>query len=542
MRIEHLPADVLGLSPVARAARAGTLRTAFVPRRLDDIPRPAERHEPEQREELSRALQRSLAPLGPHIRVLDALRALARPGVPCVVTGQQPGFLTSPLLSLYKALQAVRLAERLGARWDVPVVAVFWNHADDHDVAEVHHAHLVNENLDLQKLALAGMSSGRLPVSQIVLDEDEHRLAAIRARLGELVGGGVHGAEALALFVPRAGESLARAFTRSMTELLGHTGLVVLEPDAVRDPLSHALAGVVGRAPAPARERGAAAVRAEGLEPAIEPLTAALVYRHEENGRRPLRSGGDGFRYDGEPGSRTPAELAAEIVQEPSAWSPGALLRPIVQDLVLPVCAYVGGFGELAYHLELGDLRTLVGAPATPFVPRVSCTLVDPECAVALKKVDVALKDYLRTKGTAAEDDVESAGDVPAVANELRAAAERAAQDIEDARAGLEELDRGLAIQARKTAEQVRSLVDKLAAKAERVQRNRTGKGRRHQRRLATALLPRGDAQERVLGPLPFVARFGREWVDELAAAIDPLAPEHMALYFDDDGRTEDET
>jgi hypothetical protein len=33
-----------------------------------------------------------------------------------------------------------------------------------------------------------------------------------------------------------------------------------------------------------------------------------------------------------------------------------------------------------------------------------------------------------------------------------------------------------------------------------------------------------------VLGPLPFVARFGEEWIAELLGEIDPLAPEHMVV------------
>src|SRR5207344_2072434 len=93
------------------------------------------------------------------------------------------------------------------------------------------------------------------------------------------------------------------------------------------------------------------------------------------------------YRYDGEAGARTAVELAAEIVQEPLAWSAGALLRPVVQDLVLPTAAYVGGWGELDYHAQLGPLRALAGAPATPFVPRLSATLVDAAARESLGKL-----------------------------------------------------------------------------------------------------------------------------------------------------------
>ena len=92
-------------------------------------------------------------------------------------------------------------------------------------------------------------------------------------------------------------------------------------------------------------------------------------------------------------------------------------------------------------------------------------------------------------------------------------------------------LDPSLVVQLKRTADQVRAVVDKLAAKAERVHQNHAGKGRRHERRLQNALFPHGEPQERVLGPFTFVARFGFDWIAELAAAIDPLGAQHTVVY-----------
>ena len=86
-------------------------------------------------------------------------------------------------------------------------------------------------------------------------------------------------------------------------------------------------------------------------------------------------------------------------------------------------------------------------------------------------------------------------------------------------------------MQLRKAGDQIVSLVDKLAEKAERVHQNRSGKGQRHVRRVNNLLFPNGEPQERVLGPLAFVARFGEDWIHDLAREIDPLAPEHLAVH-----------
>ena len=506
------------------------------------IPRPPARLDARERAALARALEEHLAPLAPHVAVLDAVRSLADLRACAVVTGQQPGFLASPLYSLYKALQAIRLARVLEEEWKTPVVALFWNHADDHDVAEVHHAHFVNRNLDLQKVALAGLSSGRLPFSRIKIREQSAGLASIRALIGQFLEGAPFTARALEIFVPRDGETIAGAFTRSLTDLLGPLGLVVLEPDWIRPNLSHELARVVDAVPFRHLEAAVTRLRERGVEPPIDPAVAALVYAHDEHGRRALRHGGDGFRFDGEDGSRTGSELAAEIVQDPLAWSPGALLRPIVQDLCLPVAAYVGGGGELAYHAELPELRARVGAPATPFVPRVSFTLVDPECRASLRKLGLGVEDVLRARGARAAGDV-AAADVPPVASALRSVGASAAKSLEALRDDLAALDPALLSQLQRAASQMRSAGDWIAEKAERVHQNKSGKGRRHLRRLESTLCPGGELQERVLGPLPFVARFGEGWIAELALSMDPFAavrtkerkPSHLVVEIGDD-------
>lgn len=535
MRIEHLPADVFELSPLARAALTGGLaRTRVVlPRRTDELPQPPDHLDPDEREALALALATGLAPLAPHVAVLDAVRLLGQPGTCAVVTGQQPGLCASPLYSLYKAVHAVRLARRLSEAWERPVVALFWNHADDHDVAEVHHLHVLNKNLDLQKIGLAGVSSGRLMLSQLVLDDEKHRLAALRASLAEIVRDLPHAERALDLFVPRHGETLARAFTRAFTELLGPLGLVVLEPDWIRPALSAQLARIVALEPVNALARGADNVRALGFEPAIDPKSAALVFAIDARGRRALRPGGDGWKYDDEPGSRTSAELAAEIVQDPRAWSPGALLRPLVQDLCLPVAAYIGGFGELAYHVELPELRALADVPQTPFVPRISLSLVEPEVRRSLAKLDVPLGAVLRARGSFAGPVANTPP--PAVLAEITRAKENAQRELVALREALETLDPTLGALLRRTIEQVKNSLDGLAEKTERVHQNKTGKGKRDERRLNNALFPRGEPQERVLGPLHFVARHGEDWIRALAVELEPFGAEHLALHLGDD-------
>ena len=530
LRVEALPADVFELTELSRRALAGTLDLADFPVacKATDIAVPDERFTPEERAHLAKWLESQLSPLGAHVHVLDSVRALAQPGATCVIAGHQPGFLLSPLLIVYKAAQTVALARRLSEALREPVVPVFWNHADDHDIAEVHHAHFLNRNLDLQKVGLAGMSSTRRPLSRIAIDEDAQRLGAVRALFRHIFGDHEHIDDALDALVPKGPTTFARAFTTSLLELFGKHGLVVVEPDWFREECSGALAHLVGKEPAKHLARGEAALRAAGHDVAIPVDEAALVYRVDDAGRHALRAGGDGFRYDEEPGSRTRAELAAEIVQEPSAWSAGALLRPLVQDSVLPVVAHVGGHGELAYHAQLGALRVAADVPLTPFVPRVSITLCDEDLRASAERLGANLRDLLRARGAWSPEGEDFAA--PPVIDQVRRIGHEAARALLDKRAELAEVEPSLAPNLRRAVAQFQGALDKLADKASRVEANRAGKGGRHLRRLNNALCPRGVAQERVLSPLPFLARHGRDWLDALCTELDPFCSEHLLV------------
>jgi hypothetical protein len=119
------------------------------------------------------------------------------------------------------------------------------------------------------------------------------------------------------------------------------------------------------------------------------------------------------------------------------------------------------------------------------------------------------------------------------VARELRELAHRTAQELLKLRGRLAELDRGIAGQLKLAAKQLRTPIERLAERAERVQRNRSGGERRHLRRLRAALLPGGAPQEDVLPTLPFVARHGTDWVGALLAEMDPRPVEHVAVHLD---------
>jgi len=117
----------------------------------------------------------------------------------------------------------------------------------------------------------------------------------------------------------------------------------------------------------------------------------------------------------------------------------------------------------------------------------------------------------------------------------MRAIAERAAKQLLEQRAALKEVDRGLAIQLKRAADEVKKTVGKLVERGERVHSNRTGKARRHLRRLDNSLFPREAPQERSLTILQLTAQHGTGWIPALVEGIDPLPSEHLLIHLEAD-------
>src|SRR5512133_2852808 len=96
-----------------------------------------------------------------------ALARLAQPGTVAVMTGQQAGLFSGPAYTMYKVLHAVKLAAWLSEN-GVPAVPVFWLATEDHDVVEVNHVWVFDEQHRASKVEMR-RSAGAQPVGEVTL-------------------------------------------------------------------------------------------------------------------------------------------------------------------------------------------------------------------------------------------------------------------------------------------------------------------------------------------------------------------------------------
>ncbi len=541
LTIEHLAANILGIDALDRATLTTSgsapkgLAGHLTPRRLEDFPSPSDQLDPEERKSLAINLENGLAPFEPHVAVLDSVRKLALRESSIVITTHRPELLGGTLEVCWKALHSIRLAKELEARWKKPVIPVFWIDSFDGDLASANRFYLLNSHRDPRRVGLAGMPPGPHAASRLKLIGDKQRISAVEGVLRQQLSKAPALEAALQSCMPREGQSFSQAFARTLLTEWGKQGLVVVDPEWLLPDLNHLLSQAILSDPLPALRRGAEQMTAAGYDPTVDLDKEAICFRMLGSRMHPLREGGEGFRYDNEPGSRTKSELAAEIVQSPSDWSPSSVILPALQEGLLPLAARIGNWQEGARSALLSNLRTSLGLAPCPFVPRVSGTLIDPECLASIAREGGGLKAAFELDSSTKPPRKESKQNQAAVhqsdlAKQMRLAVGNCSRELNALRTEIAEFDRGLAMQLKRTASKIRSEVAHFATRLERAQANHSGKRQRHHRVLSNNLRPLGSSQESVLAWMPYCAQFGSAWLDQLMRDLDPIPTEHLGL------------
>ena len=460
--------------------------------------------------------------------VLDLVERLRDPASVAVVTGQQLGLFAGPLYTVYKALTAVRLAERLAEETGRPAVPVFWLADEDHDFAEVRGA-VFTSGRDVRFATYDDgrpLDGPRPPVGHIVLDAAA--LADTVAQLERALPDGPFRAEALHLArdAYRPGRTMRDAFALLLRSLV--PGIVLMSADDAR--LKRLAAPVLQREAADWRDTARAISEqterliAAGFHAQIEPSPLGLFWTDAAGIRRPVdpREAG-GVTLRGTDERWTDAEWQARVARSPERVSPNVAIRPLVQDTLLPTAAYVAGPGEAAYYAQLAPVYARFGVPMPAIVPRLSLTLVETGVRKVLDRYGLTLADLrgpigaLWTRLALAASDA----DVPGTFADARDRAEHLADDLERLAAEVDGSLDGAAAAARQA---LRHALGRLETKTIRVEKRHHADVLARLERARAALWPAGALQERALSPLQPVALHGADVFQRVVAAV-PFDP-----------------
>jgi bacillithiol synthase len=492
-----------------------------------------------RRGKVSEILERQNKTWGASAKTLANVERLRR-GALAAVTGQQVGLFGGPLFSIFKALTAVKLAEQATAS-GVDCVPVFWLATEDHDLAEVNHAALLSEsglpepfNVTVEDRALASETVADAPVGTIKfgpgIDAVVERAAAL---LGESeVTGWLRQAY-------RPGESLGSAFALLFARLFADWGVILLDPadkdfHELAKPLFRAAIERAGELDEDLLARGKA-IEGAGYHQQVKVTSATTLLFEVKNGARTVvrrkHSGvgdtGDEFAVGEERASRD--EVLERIDRAPEKFNPNVLLRPVVQDYLLPTLVYAGGAAEVAYFAQVAVVYEKLLGRVTPILPRFSATLLDPKADRILTHFQLALPDVF--PGPEKLREAIAARSLPP---DLQVRFEDAYASVERSMAALREsigkLDSTLIDATENTRASLANNLDRLRAKVARAEQLRNEVITRKADILSNSLFPHKALQEREFAGVSFVARYGPGLLANLYEKIRADCHDHQVI------------
>ncbi len=512
---ESLSRDIFGTSPGQMAEHLKEVRTRYQMRR-DDV---------------AAVLRRSHARLGASATTIENLDRLAQPTTFVVIGGQQPGLLTGPLYTVYKAMSIIKLAEALGRQFPHEFVPMFWNASDDHDWAEVNHTYIIDRAGQLQRLEypldpqFEGWSVGEIPL-------DHGALTVIRRLSEALAGQGfTDEVEALLLETAEVSATFGEWFSRLMLRLFHQYGLIMVEPglpelkrlaiplfeQAIEAPL----------VPSQLANETGDFLEERGYQRQLHKDPTLCSFFLRENGRRePVHYGHGTFRV----GSRTytNADLKTLLQDSPERFSPNALLRPVMSEFLFPTAAFVGGAGELNYFAQTRHIYEYFDVPMPVPHLRLGCTLLEPATSRILHKYDLSPlslrdPDHALTEWIRARADIAS----PALWQELR---EQVYRPLSALKGRVRAVDPTLETSLEGTLNYMMVRIGKFEKKLVRHLKQAEHLTATQLRRAAEALYPKRDLQERTLNGMSYLSRYGMDVVDTLVQAVPESYGKHYMV------------
>lgn len=489
--------------------------------------------------ELADVLQAQQSRRGAPAEARAAAELLRDPRAVAVVTGQQAGLFGGPLFTLLKALTALKLADRLRLQHQVPVVAVFWIDAEDPDWSEVSSCTVLDSEWRARTITLPPpQGAGEAPVASFRLGGALlHALTELEAALPKT--------EFIASLLASLREAygsdcgMAEAFGRWMETTLGRRGLVVYDSS---DPASKPLVkGIFARELQDPDRTSSLATRAGaelvelGYHAQVTPRDGPALFHLDGRGepqrgsrggipcRRAIRRQGNAFVVGDT--LHDVAALVSSVAEEPEAFSPNVLLRPIVQDTLFPTVCYVAGPNELGYQAQLRTVYEYFGVPMPLYYPRASATLLDSAAARFLMRYQVPLES-LHPQDDSALNRLLELQLPPTVDQSLHDATRAVEERMNALASAVLALDPTLEGAVRSTLGKMQHDLKALHSKIIQAAKRRDETLRRQFEHVRAQAFPGGQPQERAIGFVSFLARSGPALIDRLAEDL-PLDLHH---------------
>ncbi len=473
--------------------------------------------------------------LGAPERTLVNIALLRKPTTFAVVTGQQVGLFGGPMYTVLKTLTTIILSRRLKEkypRWDF--VPVFWLEGEDHDFAEMNHTQVLDAQGSVVKVEYlpGGILPDRNPgpVGEMIFDASlEHTLTSLGSALPHTEF--THDLMDGVRMCYQVGTTFNSAFAKWLQRLLPDAGIIfvsgnrpelkrLLSPLFVREVTQYPITSQI--------VIGQSAELEQRYHAQVKPKSINLFLFHK-GGRYPIEPRESDFSLKGTRHFIPPEELQRIAMETPELLSPNVVLRPLVQDSLLPTVAYVAGPSEIAYHAQLAPLYQHFGIVQPVLFPRASATIVEERVQRVLEKYGLDVSDLFGDTSQLTQRVVQQIAEINL--DEMFARATGGLSEaLNELKFGLGEVDPTLTGALENAIGKITTTVNLLKDKSITAQKRQHETAVRQIEKAVSGVLPGGSLQERQLNILHFLNKYGPDVVRWLEHHVDVTGFKHQLL------------
>lgn len=430
-----------------------------------------------------------------------------------VVTGQQVGLLTGNYYTILKALAAVKLAAELKSMLpSYNFVPVFWLEDEDHDFLEINNVNIFDKSNALKNIAYfeKGEPKERYtkPVSMIKFDEFiEEFISNLEADLiqTDFTAGIL---ETLKEHY-REGKFIKDSFAGYLDALLKDLGIIFCDPS---DPVLKKLYAPVFRKeiesfPVSCEQVVRTSADIENiyeLQVKPRPLNLFYIYNDQRYVVEPKEDELLGLRNTKH--RFTKEELLGLVDSNPERFSANVILRPVIQDYILPTISYIGGPSEVSYFAQLKGVYGLYDITMPVIFPRTSVTLIESRVKNFFEKFSLSYSDMIQ-ESTAIKKILSGIDDFDIETLFVKYRDEFRSLNFEFA-GKLENIDKNLTQNFRNRAEKFDESFDQLKTKFIDSSMKQNESVSNKLKSVKDNLFPNGVLQERVLNIVYYINKY----------------------------------
>lgn len=483
--------------------------------------------------ELSGIIRQYMEPFGISKKVEENLTALANGSV-AVVGGQQAGILTGPLYSVHKAISVILLAKEQSSKLGAKIVPIFWIAGEDHDLDEINHTFTIVDG-SIRKRVYSERTKLKTMASTTNINKEELKIliSTIFKDYGEteytqtLYKNCIMQLEQSATFTD--------FFARLMNELFKTEGLLMI--DAAYEPFRKLESEYFIKIIELNEQIAEAVVEKEqllsgaGFGNPIEasPESANLFYVQE--GERFLLERNADFYQDASGFIKLTKEQLFEIAKNnPEMLSNNVVTRPLMQEMTIPVLAFVGGPGELAYWATLKDAFNVLDLQMPILAPRLNITLVERKIDQLLSTYQLSLLDIINGKAKSLKAEyIDRVQDTQAK-EQLEALSVLVKEHYRKLDAHLKSQQIELQLLVDKNIKYHEKQFDYLSKKIEQQVLIKHKKTIRQFDAMQLEIYPNDSLQERVYNPFQYLNHYGPSLIRDLCSLPLKIANKHYVI------------